>query len=224
MPSKSKKQHDFFCAVAHNKKFAKKVGVKQSVGKEFCDADKGKKFESAKTTPYKEGYAAWVAYYKGKGKYPTCPYKAGEGMHEWELGAEQAGIENGENIRESADVAMTAAKELFKQMKMASRYATDQGNEPEVNGNMVEYSVRDFGQWINPPGEEDDEDYDWQIPSDETIVAVQKIVKSVSERFNVKIQFSFEEKNWIYFSIRENIISEGFVGVAGKIMAEVLNG
>lgn len=31
-------------AVAHNPAFAKKVGIKQSVGKEFASADKGKKF------------------------------------------------------------------------------------------------------------------------------------------------------------------------------------
>ena len=31
-------------AVAHNPAFAKKVGVPQSVGKEFSNADKGRKF------------------------------------------------------------------------------------------------------------------------------------------------------------------------------------
>lgn len=31
-------------AVAHSKDFAKKVGIKQSVGKDFAAADKGKKF------------------------------------------------------------------------------------------------------------------------------------------------------------------------------------
>jgi hypothetical protein len=33
-------------AIAHNPAFAKKVGVPQSVGKEFNNADKGKKFRS----------------------------------------------------------------------------------------------------------------------------------------------------------------------------------
>lgn len=32
-------------AVAHNPAFAKKVGIKQSVGKEFVSADKGTKFK-----------------------------------------------------------------------------------------------------------------------------------------------------------------------------------
>jgi hypothetical protein len=46
MPSTSKKQHDFMAAIAHNPAFAKKVGVPQSVGKEFNKADKGRKFGS----------------------------------------------------------------------------------------------------------------------------------------------------------------------------------
>lgn len=45
MPSTSKKQHNFMAAVANNPSFAKKVGVPQSVGKEFNQADKGRKFK-----------------------------------------------------------------------------------------------------------------------------------------------------------------------------------
>ena len=44
MPSKSKAQHNLMEAVAHNKAFAKKVGIPQKVGKDFAAADKGKKF------------------------------------------------------------------------------------------------------------------------------------------------------------------------------------
>ena len=44
MPSVSKKQHNLMEAVAHNKAFAKKVGIPQSVGKDFAKADKGKTF------------------------------------------------------------------------------------------------------------------------------------------------------------------------------------
>ena len=46
MPSVSKKQHNFMAAVANNPSFAKKAGVTQSVGKEFNNADKGKKFST----------------------------------------------------------------------------------------------------------------------------------------------------------------------------------
>jgi hypothetical protein len=45
VPSTSKKQHNFMAAVANNPEFAKKAGVPQSVGKEFSNADKGRKFK-----------------------------------------------------------------------------------------------------------------------------------------------------------------------------------
>ena len=45
MPSTSKKQANFMAAIAHNPAFAKKVGVAQSVGKDFNTADKGRKFK-----------------------------------------------------------------------------------------------------------------------------------------------------------------------------------
>ena len=44
MPSTSKKQHNLMAAVAKNPAFAKKVGIKQSVGEDFLKADKGRKF------------------------------------------------------------------------------------------------------------------------------------------------------------------------------------
>ena len=44
MPSTSKKQRNFMAAAAHNPAFAKKVGISQTVAKEFNQADKGKKF------------------------------------------------------------------------------------------------------------------------------------------------------------------------------------
>jgi len=44
VPSVSKKQHNFMAAVANNPAFAKKAGVPQSVGKDFNQADKGRKF------------------------------------------------------------------------------------------------------------------------------------------------------------------------------------
>ena len=48
MPSKSGKQHRFMEMVAHNPAAAKRVGVPQSVGKEFAAADKGRSFKRGK--------------------------------------------------------------------------------------------------------------------------------------------------------------------------------
>ena len=45
MPSKTLKQHKFMAAIAKNPAFAKKVGIKPSVGEHFLAADKGKKFK-----------------------------------------------------------------------------------------------------------------------------------------------------------------------------------
>ena len=44
MPSTSKKQHNLMAMVAHDPAAAKRVGIPQSVGKEFVAADIGKKF------------------------------------------------------------------------------------------------------------------------------------------------------------------------------------
>ena len=54
MPSKSKAQHNFMAAVAHNPAFAKKAGVPQSVGKDFNEADKGRKFSKGGTMATKD--------------------------------------------------------------------------------------------------------------------------------------------------------------------------
>jgi hypothetical protein len=50
MPATSEKQKKFMDAVAHNKEFAKKAGVPQSVGKDFSEASKGMKFGSGDGT------------------------------------------------------------------------------------------------------------------------------------------------------------------------------
>jgi hypothetical protein len=55
MPTVSKKQHNFMAAVANNPKFAKKAGVPSAVGKDFLEADKGKKFRSGGLTSKKAG-------------------------------------------------------------------------------------------------------------------------------------------------------------------------
>lgn len=47
MPSKSKAQADFMRAIAKSPSFAKKVNVGQSVGKDFLEADTGKRHRSS---------------------------------------------------------------------------------------------------------------------------------------------------------------------------------
>ena len=78
MPSTSKKQHNFMAAVANNPAFAKKVGVPQSVGKDFSNADKGKSFKrggdmAGKMNP---GFMAMIAKKKAGAK-GAMPMKEG---------------------------------------------------------------------------------------------------------------------------------------------------
>ena len=68
MPSVSKKQHNFMAAVANNPAFAKKAGVPQSVGKEFSNADKSRKFkEGGDMKESKAMVAKEMAFMKKKG-------------------------------------------------------------------------------------------------------------------------------------------------------------
>jgi len=80
MPSTSKKQHNFMAAVANNPSFAKKVGVPQSVGKDFSNADKGKSFkrggDMAKANPFMEMIAKKKAM--AAGKKSEMPSKMGK--------------------------------------------------------------------------------------------------------------------------------------------------
>ena len=68
MPSVSKKQHNFMEAIAHSPAFAKKVGIPQSVGKDFSAADKGRKFnKGGEMAESKKMVGKEVAFMKKKG-------------------------------------------------------------------------------------------------------------------------------------------------------------
>ena len=68
MPSKTKAQHNFMNAVAHSPEFAKKAGVPQSVGKDFSNADKSRKFaKGGDMKESKEMMKKEVAFMKKKG-------------------------------------------------------------------------------------------------------------------------------------------------------------
>ena len=54
-------------AIAHNPAFAKKVGIPQSVGKDFSAADKGKKFKEGGMAESKAMVKKEVSFMKKKG-------------------------------------------------------------------------------------------------------------------------------------------------------------
>jgi hypothetical protein len=79
MPTTSKKQHNFMAAVANNPSFAKKVGVPQSVGKDFTTADKGRKFSKGGDTMASKMNAGFMAM-MAKKKGAPAKKMAGGGM------------------------------------------------------------------------------------------------------------------------------------------------
>jgi hypothetical protein len=144
MPSTSKKQHSFMAAVANNPKFAKKVGVPQSVGQDFSNADKGRTFSkggdmnSMMKTGYAKGGMAMVKKggkmvpdfaADGKGKMAKADMKQDKGMmqkavnkHEGRLhkGESMTKLAKGGTFRASANGVASKGKTKGTQIKMAS--------------------------------------------------------------------------------------------------------
>ena len=120
MPSVSKKQHNLMAAVANNPSFAKKVGIKQSVGKEFTAADKGKKFKEGGMAESKKMVKKEVSFMKKKGAPKSMiKHEMGEMMGMKKGGAAKkmaaGGLAAG---HKAADGVATKGKTKAKQVTM----------------------------------------------------------------------------------------------------------
>jgi hypothetical protein len=122
MPSTSKKQHNFMAAVANNPSFAKKVGVPQSVGKEFNQADKSRKFSKGGDTMAKmnAGMMAMMAKKKpmkmaggGMPMKDGKPAFIGDGK-----GMKKGGMANGGSASKRADGVATKGKTKGTMVRM----------------------------------------------------------------------------------------------------------
>ena len=101
MPSVSKKQHNLMALVANNPAAAKRLGIPQKVGKEFMEADKGRKF--AKGGEMKESKAMMkkeVGFMKKAG--------APKSMIKHEM--KEAGMKHGGKVKKMAAGGMAASK------------------------------------------------------------------------------------------------------------------
>ena len=68
MPSRSKSQHNLMAMVAHDPAAAKRLGIPQKVGKEFMEADKGRKFaKGGEMAESKKMVGKEIAFMKKKG-------------------------------------------------------------------------------------------------------------------------------------------------------------
>jgi hypothetical protein len=106
MPSKSPAQHKLMAAVAHSPKFAKKVGIPVSVGKDFASADKGKKFKGgglydnihAKQQRIAEGSGEKMRRVGSKGAPTAEAFKQSEKTAKMKSGGVSLAVGRGEKL------------------------------------------------------------------------------------------------------------------------------
>jgi len=126
MPSTSKKQHNFMAAIANSPSFAKKVGVPQSVGKDFTTADKGRKFSKGGDTMASKMNAGFMAM-MAKKKGAPAKKMAGGGMPMKDgkpafigdgKGMKHGGMANGGSASKRADGVATKGKTKGTMVRM----------------------------------------------------------------------------------------------------------
>jgi hypothetical protein len=117
MPSSSKKQHNFMAAIANNPAFAKKVGIPQSVGKDFTTADKGRKFSKGgdMATKMNPGFMAMMAKKKGMQEGSKADMASDKKQM---MGMKKGGMASGGSFRASANGIATKGKTKGTQIKM----------------------------------------------------------------------------------------------------------
>lgn len=98
-----------------------------------------------------------------------------------------------------------ALTELYRQIKSIrarNSWGEYQSSPPEPEHYDKDTwcaSIRDWGRWQIPDGEEDDGDYDWEELSDESATKLQGIINEFSKRYpTIEFRWQTGEKNWIY--------------------------
>jgi hypothetical protein len=106
MPSSSKKQHNFMAAIANSPSFAKKVGIPQSVGKDFNEADKGRKFSKGGDTMASKmnpGFMAMMAKKKdGKAEGGKADMKQDKSMMQKAVNKHEGRLHKGSTMTKLA--------------------------------------------------------------------------------------------------------------------------
>jgi hypothetical protein len=117
VPSKSIKQHNFMNAVAHSPAFAKKVGVPQSVGKDFSTADKNRKFSKGGDMAESKAMMKKEVGFMKKAGAPKSMVKHEMAEAGMKKGGKTKCMATGGFVR-SADGIATKGKTKAKQIKM----------------------------------------------------------------------------------------------------------
>ena len=138
MPSTSKKQHKFMAAIAHNPAFAKKVGVPQSVGKDFNDADKGKKFGKGGTMATKKKMDPKMMAALMAARQPAMPPAAAAAPAPMAPPGGMGGMRKGGMTKKMASGGM--AKDDIKQDKAIIKKAFGMHDKQEHKGEHTDLS------------------------------------------------------------------------------------
>jgi hypothetical protein len=114
-------------AIAHSPSFAKKVGVPQSVGKDFSTADKGKTFKRGgdMATKMNPGFMAMMAKKKAGGGKMAAFEKSGKDV-------EKKGMKEGSKADMALDKKQMMGMKAGGMKKMAGGGSVDTGNKTSM--------------------------------------------------------------------------------------------
>ena len=97
-------------------------------------------------------------------------------------------------------------KELLTKLKstlvnnLPARSSRISQNDVQLDANSL--SIRHWGHWEIPEGEEDDGDYDWEVLSDDSSKKLKTVITAFEKENKCKVNVQTSEKNWIEFSIK----------------------
>lgn len=140
----------------------------------------------------------------GGGDKPKTPYKTSPGE------AKELGY-GANRVRDAKEMSQAAAYNLKSALQNAHDRLVFMGSdEPlefvdgrELPGGGMNFAVRDFGNWVNPPDKEYEDDYDYQVPDVRTKNALDRVVQTLRDAYpDMEIEANVGEKNWIDFDIR----------------------
>lgn len=99
----------------------------------------------------------------------------------------------------------TVAKEVVKTfLRQPEANHLTRALDPEWDDGLLYVDIRDWGNWEVPEGEEDDGDYDWEVPTEKTAKAADALIKELNAKFpNFVIKHRFGEKNYINVDIKK---------------------
>ena len=119
------------------------------------------------------------------------------------------------DLFESSESLESVANEVYSAFASAPEARSASARRPVKEGNQMMIEFRHWGSWEMPQGEEDDGDYDWEVPTDATGRAAEKIAADLRKKFpKFTIEFSFEEKKYMMVFVKAKAVKENTMKVS----------